>query len=127
MKKLIIATSLLIGSVNIYATQTAQTLIEQNGCMACHEVASRKTAPAFAGIAKRNLRFSGAAAKDIIIHTIKHGSSGKYRRFSNNSMPAYPSLSNDQLQTIADYILLQASKAKGGGGMGYGKHKGGGY
>jgi len=113
---------LLIGSVSLYAS-SAEELIEQNGCLSCHAVASKKAAPAFAGIAMRNKRFEGENAKAVIMNSIKHGSAGKYPRFSDMEMPSFSNFSDAELSSIADYILAQSSKAKrqGGGGMGRGQ------
>ena len=119
---------LLIGvilSSSLFAS-SAEELIDQNGCLACHAVASRKAAPAFAGIGMRNKRFEGSAAKATIMNSIKNGSKGKYPRFSDSAMPPFPNLSKSDLSTLADYILSQSSKARGhgGGGMGKGISKG---
>jgi len=86
-------------------------------------VASKKAAPAFAGIGKRNKRFEGDNAKTTIMNSIKNGSKGKYPMFSDSAMPAFPNFSQEELSTLADYILAQSSKAqcKGKGhGMGRG-------
>jgi cytochrome c len=114
---------LLIGillSSSLFAS-TAEELINSNGCLSCHAVASKKLAPAFAGIAMRNKRREGSLAKETIMNSIKNGSSGKYRMFSNSAMPAYSNLSEAELNIIADYILEQASKARGHGGQGQGR------
>jgi len=108
---------------SLYAS-SAEDLIDQNGCLACHAVASKKSAPAFAGIGMRNKRFEGTNAKAIIISSIKNGSKGKYPYFSNTAMPAFTNFSDAELSIIADYILAQSSKAKGHGGMGQGKSMG---
>ena len=120
MKK-IIMTAVVLSSV-LFA-QSAQELIKENGCLACHAVASKKAAPAFAGIGKRNKRFEGGNAKATIMNSIKNGSSGKYPMFSNSAMPAFPNFSQEELSTLADYILAQSSKAKGKG-MGQGRGMG---
>ena len=122
MKKIIV-TTLVLGSV-LFA-QSAQEIIDSNGCLACHAVASKKAAPAFAGIGKRNKRFEGNQAKATIMNSIKNGSQGKYPMFANSAMPPYPNLSQEELSTVADYILAQSAKAKGRGmcqgkGMGRG-------
>jgi cytochrome c551/c552 len=124
MKKIILTSLLLAGA--LYA-QSAEEIIDANGCLACHAVASKKAAPAFAGIGMRNKRFEGADAKATIISSIQNGSKGKYPMFSSSAMPAYSSLTSEELSTIADYILSQSSKAKGhggGGGQGMGKGQG---
>ena len=105
--------------------QTPKEILNENGCLSCHAIASKKLAPAFAGIAMKNKRFEGANAKTVIINSIKNGSKGKFRRFSNTEMPAFPSIGEEDLSILADYILSQSSKAKhfgqnhGGGMMGY--------
>jgi len=111
----ILLAGMLIGSSLL--ANSAEALIDQNGCLACHAVASKKAAPAFAGIGMRNKRFEGDGAKATIMSSIKNGSQGKYRRFSNTAMPAFGNLTSDELSTIADYILAQSSKARGHGGM----------
>ena len=123
MKKIFIATLVLSG---VLFAQSAQELIDANGCLACHAVASKKVAPAFAGIGMRNKRFEGANAKATIMNSIKNGSQGKYPMFSDSAMPAFKNLSQQDLSTLADYILTQSSKAHAGGsgkcqGMGQGK------
>ncbi len=115
MKKIVLFAVALSG---VLFAQSAQELINDNGCLACHAVASRKSAPAFAGIGMRNKRFEGANAKEVVIQSIKNGSKGKYPCFSNTVMPAFKNLSPQDLSTIADYILAQSSKAKGHGGQG---------
>jgi len=123
MKKLILSSFIL--TTTIFA-QDVQTILTNNGCMGCHAIASRKAAPAFAGIAKRNLRFNGDNAANVIKNSIKNGSSGKYPRFNDTAMPAFSNLSEDELDEISTFILMQASKATGhGGGMGMHGGKGG--
>jgi len=117
MKKIILTTVLLSG---LLFAQSAEEIIDANGCLACHAVASKKAAPAFAGIGKRNKKFEGANAKSTIINSIQNGSQGKYPMFANSAMPAYAKLSKDELSVVADYILSQSSKAKGHGGRGQG-------
>ena len=119
MKKILLTTVLLSGAL---FAQNAQEIIDTNGCLACHAVASKKAAPAFAGIGMRNKRFEGENAKSTIINSIKNGSKGKFPMFSDSAMPAYPQLNDEELSTLADYILAQSSKAKGhGGGQGMGR------
>ncbi len=121
MKKIIMTVVVLSG---VLFAQNAEELIDTNGCLACHAVASKKAAPAFAGIGKRNKRFEGSDAKATIMNAIKNGSKGKYPMFADSAMPAFKNLSQEDLSTLADYILAQSSKAKGRGmgqGMGMGR------
>ena len=123
MKKIMV-TALVLSSV-LFA-QSAEELIDVNGCLACHAVASKKAAPAFAGIGKRNKRFEGGNAKATIMNSIKNGSSGKYPMFVDSAMPAFPNFSQEELSTLADYILAQSSKiqCKSNKGQGMGMRKG---
>ncbi len=107
MKKIV---TMMLCSGVLFA-QSAEKLIEQNGCLSCHAIASKKIAPAFAGIAKRNMRFEGDNAKNVIINSIKNGSKGKYPMFADMKMPSFKNFSKEELSSIADYILAQASKA----------------
>ncbi len=124
MKKIV----LFLGVVGVFGSlfaADAQTLLEQNGCMACHNIMGKKTAPAFMGVARRNLRFEGANAKANIINSIKNGSKGKYRYFTNTQMPPFPNISATDLDTIATYILSlkppKGARRGQGGGMGGGR------
>ena len=123
MKKIIMTAVVLSG---VLFAQSAQELIDTNGCLACHAVASKKAAPAFAGIGKRNKRFEGDQAKATIMNSIKNGSQGKYPMFAESAMPPYPNFSQEELSMLADYILEQSSKAqcKSGKGQGMGMGKG---
>ena len=126
MKKFIL--TLTFGCGILFA-QDATSLLEKNGCFNCHGIDYKKAAPAFAGIGKRNKRFEGENAKNVIINSIKNGSSGKYPKFSGAQMPPYTNLSDEELNTIADFILAQSSKAKcnhkgGKKGMGQGRAQG---
>ncbi len=104
MKKIVLALGIVGVFSAIFATD-AQTLLNQNGCMACHNIMGKKTAPAFMGVARRNMRFEGTNAKANIINSIKNGSKGKYRNFTNVQMPPYSNLSDSDLDTMATYIL----------------------
>ena len=107
--------------------QSAKEIMEKNGCFSCHALTTKKDAPAFACIGKRNKRFSAANAKEVIMHSIKNGSKGKYPHCAGKEMPAYKNLSADELSLIADYILHHSYECKGRkrGGMGFGRGMGG--
>jgi len=114
--------SLLI-SGSLFA-EDALSLIKDNGCFSCHAIDSKKSAPAFAGIGKRNKRFEGDNARYVIMNSIKKGSKGKYPHFSDMEMPSYKNFSEAELSSIADYILAQSSKAKNCKGHGKGQGRG---
>jgi len=123
MKTRMLLTLLTLGGSLLWAADGA-TLAKENGCFACHQVVGKKSAPAFRGIANRNLRMHGSSAKSVIIQSIKNGSKGKYPQFTDSQMPPYPQLSSADLDTLADWILSQARQ--GGRGMGKGRGMGGG-
>jgi len=101
--------------------------VTDNGCMACHQVMGTSgKAPAFRGVAKKNFKWYGESAKDKIMESIAKGSQGKYPRFNNAQMPPYPTLTQEQLEEIATWIL---GNWQGGGnaqGMGRGNGMGNG-
>ena len=118
MKRLISSLALsAIVTTALFAQDDAQTLITKNNCMSCHNIVGMKDAPPFAGIAKRNTRWGGNA-KANIINSIKNGSQGKYRMFSNTQMPSFKNLSDKDLDTLANWVLSQSSNMGGRGRMG---------
>ncbi len=106
MKKLIISGLILGVGLGLCFAQDAQTLLQKNGCMACHNIVGPKSAPAFAGIARRNLRwYDLKTAKTNISNAIINGSKGKYPRFTNIAMPSFPNIDKNDLKNITDYII----------------------
>ncbi len=114
--KRVILTLGFIGVFSFALASDAQTILKQNGCMACHNIMGMKSAPAFTGVAMRNLRWANyETAKKNIENSIKNGSKGKYMRFADAQMPPFPNLSQKDLDIISSYIL---SLAKNRGNMG---------
>ena len=108
MKKVIIALSITtIAAKFAFATDSAKMLIEKNGCMSCHNIMGMKKAPPFAGISWRNSRAS-ESAKGILKNSIKNGSQGKYAMFSQTKMPAFSHLNDQELDTLANWVLSQS-------------------
>jgi cytochrome c551/c552 len=116
MKKLILS----LGLASLIFANDGAILLEQNGCMSCHNIYGPNKAPAFMGISRRNLNFySYDKAKEKIINSIKNGSSGQYRYFVDAQMPSFPNISNQDLDKIATYILnLSNNMPKGHNGRG---------
>ena len=110
MKKVILTTIILTSSFLL--ANTGEQIAKQNGCMECHNIMGKKLAPAFMGTAKKNIKWYGDLAKSKIKESIKNGSKGKYRKFANTEMPAYAHLNDQDLDTIADWILSEYSKNK---------------
>lgn len=121
MKKTFLVLSTL--SLTLLAAPSGAELAEKYGCTACHAIASKKEAPPFRGIANRNRRFYGSEAKAHIMQSIQKGSKGQYRRFGDKEMPPFPNLTLAELNTLADWILVQGGR---GGGHGRGMGRGGG-
>ena len=109
MKKLIL--TILVAS-SVLLANSGEELIKQNGCMECHNIMGKKDAPAFMGTAKKNLKWYGNEAKANIIKGIKNGSKGKYRQFADTQMPAYSNISENDLDTIASWILSEFQKKR---------------
>lgn len=103
MKKFIFFITIFCSTILL--ADSGESIVKQKGCMACHNIMGKKAAPAFKGIARRNLKWYGYEAKAHIIKSIQEGSQGKYRNFSGSKMPAYQKLSHDELDTVADWII----------------------
>jgi len=106
MKKLLI----LISMVAIVFADTMPPSITQNGCLSCHAIGEPKNAPAFRGIANINTQRYGTGAKEKIIQSIRMGSEGKYPRFATTAMPPYPTLTQEEIQKIAEWILSNGGR-----------------
>jgi len=124
MRSLVKLLALTACSTLLLNASDGSEIAQKYGCMGCHAIVGKKNAPAFRGIANKNLRFNGSNAKASIINSIKNGSKGKYPRFANSVMPPFPNISDNELSTLADWILSQAGKRGKGQGMGRGQGSG---
>lgn len=111
---------LFIILTTILNAQDVLDVIIQNGCMDCHNVMGKKNAPAFTGISRKNKTQFSEIAKSKIENSIKNGSIGQYRQFTNQEMPSYSYLTQTELNDISEWILsLENTNMKGSGkGMG---------
>jgi len=109
MKKIIL--TVLVANGLLFANDGEQ-LVKNNGCMECHNIMGKKLAPAFMGTARKNIRWFSDDAKQKIIESIKNGSKGKYKKFTNTEMPAFNHLTDKELNNIADWILNEYVKNK---------------
>lgn len=96
---------LTVFCVSLFSKEVMPETIKQNGCLTCHAIKWKKTAPAFTGIARRNKTGSSAIAKRKIQNSIKYGSKGKYPNFRSSAMPPYGHLSVYELNLISSWIL----------------------
>ena len=78
----------------------AQELAKANGCLSCHATTEKVVGPAYVKVAEKYAGESDAVAS--IAQSIQYGSKGKWGRIP---MPAHPSLSADDLKTLAEWIL----------------------
>ena len=102
MKKIILITLLL--SAIVYGS-TGEEIAKKVGCLHCHIMDKRSIAPAFLGIARRNIRRNPNNAREKMIHAIKNGSHGEYRHYKSKTMPAHPNLSDKEINTLVSWIL----------------------
>ncbi len=106
----VVASSMCIGGFSTLYASSGEELAKANGCMECHNIMGKKLAPAFMGTARKNIKWFGIDAKIHIVESIKKGSKGKYRNFTNIQMPEYGHISNDDLDVIASWILSEYEK-----------------
>ena len=79
-----------------------EKLLGGNGCTACHAVDRKVLGPAFRDVAKKYAGDTGAAAR--LAAKIKAGGQGNW---GNVPMPPHPALSEQDLQTLAGWVLQQ--------------------
>lgn len=109
MKKVIFTA---LASATILFGVTAEELVQQNGCMECHNIMGKKAAPAFKGVARKNIQWYGDKAHANIVASIKNGSTGKYPNFAGAQMPSYSHINQEDLDRIGEWILYQYNKQK---------------
>lgn len=77
-------------------------LATEKGCVACHDVASKKVGPAYKEIAAKYKDDAGATA--ALAGKIKAGGSGVWGQIP---MPPQSALSDDEIQTLVKWVLSQ--------------------
>ena len=83
--------------INILANE----LIGSTDCKSCHTVDKKLIGPSYRDISKRYYQKEGA--KNYLRNIISEGGQGQWE--AELAMPAHPSLSDDVINTIVDYIL----------------------
>ncbi|KAB0494102.1 SorB family sulfite dehydrogenase c-type cytochrome subunit [Pseudomonas vancouverensis] len=78
------------------------TLLQNNGCLACHAVDHKVVGPAYHDVAAKYASDPQAQAK--VIASIQQGGSGKWGEIP---MPPFAQLSPEELQGLASFILHQ--------------------
>lgn len=79
---------------------TAVELAKSNGCLSCHAMDEKIVGPAYSKIAAKYSDDKDAAAS--LAQSIRNGSQGKWGRIP---MPAHGSISNDDLNLLARWVL----------------------
>lgn len=80
----------------------ATTLLQNNACLSCHAIDHKVVGPAYHDVAARYANDPQALAK--LTSSIQHGGSGKW---GDIPMPPFAQLSNDDLNSLATFILQQ--------------------
>ncbi|GAB6408429.1 SorB family sulfite dehydrogenase c-type cytochrome subunit [Pseudomonas sp. MHK4] len=80
----------------------ATTLLQNNACLSCHAIDHKVVGPAYHDVAARYANDPQALAK--LTSSIQHGGSGKW---GDVPMPPFAQLSNDDLNSLATFILQQ--------------------
>lgn len=78
----------------------AAELAKASGCTSCHAAKEKVVGPAFSSIAEKYADDKDASAS--LAQSIKNGSKGKWGRIP---MPPHPSLSAEDLKTMADWVM----------------------
>lgn len=80
----------------------AQALLDANHCLACHAVDKKVIGPAYHDVAKK---YAGNPSALTQVETsIRHGGSGKW---GTVAMPPFAGLSDNDVKTLAQYVLAQ--------------------
>jgi cytochrome c551/c552 len=80
----------------------ATTLLENNACLSCHAIDHKLVGPAYHDVAAKYANDPQALTK--LTSSIQHGGSGKW---GDIPMPPFAQLSNDELNSLATFILQQ--------------------
>lgn len=84
------------------ANSAAQALLDNNACLSCHAIDHKVVGPAYHDVA---MRYRGKAkALQSVMASIQHGGSGKW---GTTPMPPFAGLSQQELQTLAQFVLTQ--------------------
>ena len=79
---------------------STKQLAQDSGCLSCHALTEKIVGPAYSSVAEKYKDQSDAAAS--LAQSIQYGSKGKWGRIP---MPAHPSLSADDIKTLANWVM----------------------
>ena len=89
-----------LGVTGAASASDAEIVLKDNGCLSCHAKAEKVVGPAYLAVADKYRGDKDAVAG--IVQSIQNGSKGKWGRVP---MPPHSSMSQDDLKTVARYIL----------------------
>lgn len=105
MKHQAVSTLLLTLGLSSAWAQTdkdLKELLNASGCMSCHAIDEKVVGPSFQAIAEKYAGQTNAVA--TLEQSVRNGSRGKWGRIP---MHAHPSLSNDDLNKLASWVMSQ--------------------
>ena len=86
-----------------FAGDSVRSLLDSNGCMACHAVDQTLVGPSFKMIADR---YKGKGAVDMLAKKVIDGGGGNWTSETGGAvMPPHPALSMGKASEIVEYIL----------------------
>lgn len=89
-----------MGTAGLAQASDGESLLKDNGCLSCHAKAEKIVGPSFLSVADKYRGDKDAVA--TLVQSIQNGSKGKWGRIP---MPAHSSMSQDDLKTVARYVL----------------------
>jgi cytochrome c len=95
------------GEATPTAASDAETEMKKSDCFACHAVDKKLVGPAYSWVA---FRYKGdKQAKEKLVAKIKNGGAGNWNAYTGGApMTPHPQLTEDQLETMAKWVLSQA-------------------
>lgn len=98
MKKLIIASLVLVGSANI--AFASEELAKSKNCLACHAVDKKLVGPAYNEVKAKYAKDEKAVA--MLTEKIMKGGKGNWGQIP---MPANPQVSKEEAEKLAKWVL----------------------
>jgi cytochrome c len=100
------AAAALLSSMPALAAGNVQSMLQSNGCSACHAQSQKVVGPAWGWIA---YRYQGKKnAVDSVTNFIINGGVGYWEKWTGAiPMPSHPNISKAQAEEIAKWVLAQ--------------------
>ena len=95
--------ALVFSSANASEADSALELAKTHGCLTCHSITEKIVGPAYQDVSSKYANDKDAVAS--LVQSIRNGSIGKWGK--RIPMPAHPNMSNEDLTTLAKWVLSQ--------------------